>query len=263
MSSSNVVSLVPSWTETLISAGVPLAGRSRFCIEPKAEVQQIPALGGTKDWELSRIRSLRPVLMILDQEENPKFMSEQPDIPFVATHVKDIASCASGIDDLANNLRDQISADALSKLQSLSNRWRIQAARPSPLLKFESVGDWPLLPGVIDWVRLPERRIETILYVIWKKPWMIATRDTFIGSVLSHVGVELQPSDKSGGIKYPQIRLEDYDPLRTLLLFSSEPYPFERRKEEIRVLPFASALVDGQSYSWFGVRSLSFLESIR
>jgi hypothetical protein len=259
---SNIISLVPSWTETLLSAGVPLAGRSRFCIEPKSLVQNIPVMGGTKDWDLPRINALKPATVILDQEENPKFMSEVADLPFIATHVKDLASCAAGLDLISRGLRPELSAEAAVKLQDFSNRWRRQANRTKPLFQFESPGDWTLLPGVLDWIRLPERRIENILYLIWKKPWMVATRETFIGSVLSHSGVELQSCSQFSDNKYPQIQLENYDPLRTLLLFSSEPYPFERRKEEVRVLPFASAIVDGQSFSWFGIRSLNFLESL-
>ena len=44
-----VVSLVPSWTETLIEAGVDVVGRTRFCLHPRDRVKSIPAVGGTKD----------------------------------------------------------------------------------------------------------------------------------------------------------------------------------------------------------------------
>ena len=62
--------------------------------------------------------------------------------------------------------------------------------------------------------------------------------------------------------RYPTISLDDYDPSGTLLLFASEPYPFGRRRKDIEELPFASALVNGESYSWFGLRALRFLEGV-
>jgi hypothetical protein len=47
-----------------------------------------------------------------------------------------------------------------------------------------------------------------------------------------------------------------------VLLASSEPYPFHRRRESLLALDRPAALVDGESFSWFGVRSLSFLEGV-
>ena len=55
--------------------------------------------------------------------------------------------------------------------------------------------------------------------------------------------------------------LNQFDPAKTLLLFSSEPFPFAKKKSELVNLGFSSALVDGESFSWFGVRSLNFIET--
>ena len=60
--------------------------------------------------------------------------------------------------------------------------------------------------------------------------------------------------------KYPTIELEGMDPQRTVLLFSSEPYPFQRYRDELIKLGFSCGLVDGEKYSWYGIRSLQFLE---
>ena len=81
-----------------------------------------------------------------------------------------------------------------------------------------------------------------------------------MGSMLSQVGF-------GGRIpvfaeKYPKIDLEDFDPAKTVLLFSSEPYPFGKKTQELLSLDFPYALVDGESYSWFGLRSLRFLQGI-
>ena len=51
-----VVSFVPSWTETLISAQVEVVGRTRFCIHPEGEIKSIPVVGGTKNINLERFK---------------------------------------------------------------------------------------------------------------------------------------------------------------------------------------------------------------
>ena len=43
-----MISMVPSWTETLIAAGANVVGRTRFCVHPKDAVAVIPSFGGTK-----------------------------------------------------------------------------------------------------------------------------------------------------------------------------------------------------------------------
>jgi len=63
---------------------VNVVGRTRFCIHPREKVSEIPAVGGTKNWDMDRIRELKPDLLILDKEENPKFMAEQDEFPYLA-----------------------------------------------------------------------------------------------------------------------------------------------------------------------------------
>src|ERR1022692_4596445 len=86
-----VISMVPSWTETLIESGVNVVGRTRFCIHPKDQVKSIQAVGGTKDIDWDKVNGLKPNLVILDQEENPKSMADQCPFPILATHVTQIS----------------------------------------------------------------------------------------------------------------------------------------------------------------------------
>ena len=63
--SMNVVSLVPSVTETLITWGITPIACTRFCEHP--EIQNV---GGTKDPDIDAIRDLAPDLVVVDREEN-------------------------------------------------------------------------------------------------------------------------------------------------------------------------------------------------
>ncbi len=255
-----VISMVPSWTEMLLSIGldthIDVIGRTRFCIEPSTKVKQIPIVGGTKDWDLKLIESMAPDLIILDKDENPKSMIEGHKIPFIATHVQNIRSCIDGIQLIASAIT-ALNPTTKENFDAVITRWN-QIANKCPIKQHS----WQTLPGLIEWVKQPTTEIKDIYYIIWKNPWMAATKETFIGDLAKMVGLPLSNTAATHQKHYPEIDLTTLDPNHTLLLFSSEPYPFHKKTEELKSLPFPSAIVDGQSFSWFGVRSLTFLEKI-
>lgn len=236
-----VVSMVPSWTETLLAAGVDVVGRTRFCIHPEDQVKNIPIVGGTKNWTWEKIVEINPDLILLDREENPKFMSEQTTFKWHASHVQSISDMPEQLDQLAKLLSNL-------KLKDLSDRWKNVLSLPKVTRD--------LFPGIIEWGRQPAKPIKNVLYLIWKDPWMTVSQDTFIGTVLDLYNIQLLKFST----KYPEVNLDDYNPDETLLLFSSEPYPFLNKKSELGHLAFPYAFVDGESFSWFGVRSLEFIE---
>ncbi len=254
-----VVSMVPSWTETLLRAGVDVVGRTRFCVHPQTQVASIPVVGGTKDWKWDEIEKLNPDLLLLDREENPKFMSEQATIPWHGTHIESVHSMAPALVELSTLLSN-------NTLNELSQRWSAIApltatgsgdrSAISPITSAQALNS---IHGVIKWGHLPKHEIQTVLYMIWRNPWMAVSRNTFIGSVLEQLGLYLPQFDS----RYPKLDLNTYDSARTLVLFSSEPYPFLKRQDELTDFPFPHAFVDGECFSWFGIRALEFLEKYR
>ncbi len=243
-----VVSMVPSWTETLIEAGVNVVGRTRFCIHPLEQISTIPVVGGTKDWNWEKILQLKPDLIILDKEENPLMMAQQQEISFIATHVTSVTDMPQQLMYLSEHLKN-------SKLNKLSQEWKTLLDKP---VSKQNVNDLNI-PALIKWGQKPDRAIKKIIYIIWKNPWMTVSADTFIGSVLSYSGLkELLPTYAN---KYPQIVLDNItDKQSTLLLFSSEPFPFIKKAEGLKELGFPYGFVDGESLSWFGLRSLRYLQ---
>jgi hypothetical protein len=227
---------------------VNVVGRTRFCVHPEA-ARGLPAVGGTKDLKVAELIALKPDLVIVDKEENLPSMAESHGWRTHVTHVQSADDVPAELDSLAVILGN-------AKLAALAEEWRRELAAPAyPQPKVES------LPGVIQWVRPPAQEPETLLYLIWRGPWMAVSRETFVGSMLTQVGF--------GGRlprfpeRYPKLDLGAFDPRTTTLLFSSEPYPFGQKVAELAALDFPSALVDGEAYSWFGLRSLRFLQSAR
>jgi hypothetical protein len=239
-----VISFVPSWTETLIEAGVEVVGRTRFCIHPKEKVKNIPAVGGTKDCDWEKAALLKPNLVIFDEEENLKSMAESCPFPWTATHV-------SGISDLPGELRKLAGPLGNEALLDFSRRWQRVTERAPKFSPAE-------VPGVLQWLRRPGPEVKSFAYVIWKNPWMAVGPETFIGSIFASFGLQ---NHFSPGVKYPKFAMEEI-PSDLLLLFSSEPFPFGRQTARLEELPYPSALVDGEKYGWFGLRSLRFLESL-
>ena len=230
--------MVPSWTETLLEAGVEVVGRTRFCIHPASSVVRV---GGTKDWKLSKVLSVKADLLVLDREENPLFMSVDSGLPVWASQITSVGDMPVALRDLAEVLGNE-------KLREWSDRWSsVAAAGPGH--------GWP---GILEWGRRPACAVRSVVYVIWRDPWMAVGPQTFIGSMLRRTGYRVQPFED----KYPVVNFADFDRESTLLLFSSEPYPFLRKRQGLAELGFPYAFVDGESFSWFGVRALRFLESV-
>ena len=245
-----VVSMVPSWTETLIAAGVDVVGRTSFCVHPAEVVQGIEVGGGTKNVRWDKVRALQPDLIVLDREENPRSMADEAPVPWIATHITNVDDVAPALDVFEKRF-------GRPEFGEMAGRWRQVCAS----LKKKTLPGWKDLPGVIQWIREPSSSVDQCLYLIWREPWMAAGPGTFIKSMLRLVGLgeRLVPLTE----KYPKINPAKFDRRRTLLLCASEPYPFARHLEALRELGFAAVLVNGESYSWFGIRALRFLEHVK
>ncbi len=245
------VSLVPSWTETLIEAGVDVVGRTRFCIHPRAKVGPIPVIGGPRDPDWTPIAALRPHLVVADCEENPPEALAGANAPLFVSHVRNIVSLIADLERLADRIDD--AGGPGSGIIEFAGRWRQARERAGKPGIVE-------LPGALNWIRAPEQEISRILYLVWKDPWIAASRQTFIGSMFNAFGFgdRFCRFDTS----YAHIDIEAFDDASVLLVFASEPYPFDDPSETsiVRAMSNPAVLVDGEKYCWYGLRSLTFLE---
>lgn len=219
-----VVSLVPSLTETVMAWGVDVVACTRFCEQP-----DLRHVGGTKDPDIAAIASLRPDLVLVDREENRLPDAESLAAAGLALHITHVTAC------------DQVPA----MLAALAAAVQVPppAVDPQPVV-----------------ARSPRLRA----YVpIWKRPWMTIGPDTYGGSVLAALGVDVLVPEPDGsrvtGERYPEFDLDTAAARRPdVVLLPTEPYPFaERHVEQVRtVVPGVPvALVDGQDLFWWGVRT--------
>jgi ABC-type Fe3+-hydroxamate transport system substrate-binding protein len=239
-----IVSLVPSITELVCELGLggALVGRTGFCIHPRATVRHIPKVGGTKDVNLARIRELAPTHVIVNIDENAK----------------------PAVDELARFVPHIIVTHPLAPRDNLA-LYRLLggifgcAARARQLCgEFERV----YAEVATACAALPR---QTVLYLIWRKPWMTVARDTYISRTLAHAGWDTLPANAP--VRYPELEL-DAEVLADCdhVLLSTEPYRFrERDVAAVRQLlpPDARCsvrLIDGEMTSWYGNRAIAGLD---
>ena len=231
-----LISLVPSVTELLVQWGLAaqLAGRSRYCIEPRWIRNTVPEVGGTKDPNLERIRDLAPDLVILEKDENPKAVVEALDalgIPWLALEIRTLKDCVAALRLLGERLGVAEVAEA-----------RAQALEA-------------LLKG-------RKRKGSRTLPLIWRDPWMSSGPDTYIGDLLRQGG--LTPI---GPDRYPSFTDDELEALAPeLILLPTEPYRFNKRHQAELQKRFPTAdvrLVDGQALTWYLSRTEVGLELVR
>ena len=257
-----VICLVPSLTESLVECGVNAVGRTRFCIHPADKVAGIQVVGGTKEVDWAACSALRPDLVVLDREENTREMAAACPFPWTAVHITAVEDVGPEMKSLARKVESD-------KLQRLAEDWiklADRSALPFPgwhripgaqtyLLRVGGVG------GVGDEGDVGDTRdLSRLEYVIWRKPWMVIGPGTFIYSMLQKVGFSefLQPVHPHSS-RYMETAGVAMNRSDTFYLFSSEPYPFAKKEKLLGSLGVAGAVVDGELYSWYGLRSYRFL----
>src|SRR4051812_48760220 len=94
-----IISLVPSITEFLFHLGLDeeIVGITKFCIRPEASVGLVEKIGGTKNINLEKIRSLMPDLVLANLEENVKEQVE-PLRDYCPVYLSDVASFDDAIE---------------------------------------------------------------------------------------------------------------------------------------------------------------------
>ncbi len=226
-----IISLVPSQTELLFDLGLEnnIIGITKFCTHPKKKVKHLAKVGGTKSLSIKKIRNLNPDIIIANKEENDQNQIEELQKSF-PVWTSDIG-----------NLQDAL--DMILNLGKVTNKVR-EADR--------IVHDITLTFNSLNSISLNLR----VAYFIWRKPYMVAGKGTFINDILQKSGLtnvfELE--------RYPEIYAGTLvEAMPDVVFLSSEPYPFkERHIDEFKLLLPNSIIkiVDGEMFSWYGSRLL-------
>ena len=236
-----IACLVPSITETLFALGLGnrVVARTGFCIHPEPLIRDVLKVGGTKDVNVSKLIAAEPTHVIVNIDENRK---ETVDhlyrvIPHViVTHPLVPEDNVALFRLLGHIFSVEPQAEALVQQLDLALRDTQNAAASVPS--------------------------QTVLYAIWKNPWMTVSRDTYISAMLAAVGWKTVPAQTDK--RYPEIAHDDaLWRIAERVFLSTEPYAFgdEHVAElcEKWQLTQPVALIDGEMVSWYGVRAIAGL----
>ena len=231
-----IISLVPSQTELLYDLGLndEVVGITKFCIYPDRWFRTKERVGGTKNYDLKKIARLNPDLIIGNKEENEQLQIE--------ALMEDYNVWMSDIYTLKDAL------DMVTRLGAL-----VDKAETAALLKLKIESAFKNFTPF-----KPEVPLKAA-YLIWKNPYMVAGKNTFITEMLQSCGlVNVFATDEFN--RYPVITVDQIKNANPdVFLLSSEPYPFREKHyaefqsicENAKIM-----LVDGEIFSWYGSRLL-------
>ena len=224
-----IISLVPSITELVayFEMDAEVVGITKFCIYPTSWFQSKERIGGTKNIDIEKVKSLQPDLIIGNKEENTKDDMEAL-MAFAPVWMSDVNSIEDAnhlITCLAEIFNKEDKGQAL--IGDLNNYFLSHAS---------------------------EGEGKSVLYFIWHSPGFVAGKNTYIDSYLTSIGYQNCVSMD----RYPEVTsLGFLEP--DVVLLSSEPFPFNETHVAFYQELFPNAeikLVDGERYSWYGVRTL-------
>lgn len=233
-----IVSTVPSQTELLYDLGLShnVVGITAYCVHPKNWLKEKTVIGGTKDLQIDKIRSLKPDLILGNKEENIKEQIEAlaEDIPVWLSDIVTVEDATNMIAAVGNICDKQNEAEAINdEINRL--RQKLKAKNTSP---------------------------KTAAYFIWKDPYMLTGDATFINSMMQEAG--LKNVVRNHKDRYPALTLEELTELQPeVVLLSSEPYSFNTGdlNEIAPYFPNSKLrIVDGELFSWYGSRMIKALK---
>lgn len=226
-----IISVVPSQTELLFQLGLDdeVVGITKFCVHPKQWGSVKTKVGGTKNLNIKKIEALNPDLIIANKEENNaeqiKFLQQK--FPVWTSNISTLEESLAMIKSIAKITRKTKNANTLCA--EILHEFKIYKPNFS--------------------------KKHSVLYLIWKKPYMSVGSDTIIHDLLNYCGFKNVLSHKK---RYPEIGATEIATLKPDFIFlSSEPYPFKEKHilELQEISPNSKIiLVDGEIFSWYGSR---------
>ncbi|MEO6148915.1 MAG: helical backbone metal receptor [Mucilaginibacter sp.] len=226
-----IISVVPSQTELLFYLGLDaeIIGITKFCIHPEHQFNTKTKIGGTKQLNINLIKSLQPDLIIANKEENEQSQIEElaKHFPVWISDINDLPGALDMIMKIAQVVTLEQEAEEL--ITAIKEQFEVLHINLSPL---------------------------KAAYLIWRKPYMAAGKDTFIDSMLQNCGL----TNVLTAQRYPELTADELAAANPgIVLLSSEPYPFTNKHiDELQaILPAAKIIVvDGEIFSWYGSRLL-------
>ena len=184
-----IISLAPSLTEILYALGLGdnIVGVTTFCDHPE-EAKKKPKIGGMSNPSLEAVVALKPDVVVLTTDGNPKEFEERLISLRIKTYVfeaRTITELPQGIRDLANALGVKERGERLAK--SIDDGVRKASASASRVNGKASR--------------------KKVLFIVWPEPLIVAGRGTAIDDAITLLGYDNIAS--SAATAYPKYSIEE------------------------------------------------------
>jgi len=242
-----IISLVPSQTELLFDLGLEgrIVGITKFCVHPYHFRSTKKIIGGTKKVHIEKIRLLQPDIIIANKEENTEEIVES---------LRQIAPVwTSDVITVQDSLDMIYEFGKIFSVRTTASHWVDKITHALNSFNAYMAG----------------RPWHKAAYFIWKEPYMVAGKETFINEMMKLNHFSNIYDERDG--RYPEVIVQKMriqgDP--EVLLLSSEPYPFkdEDAFELGRHTHHAKTVfVDGEMFSWYGsrmVRAFDYFKQVQ
>ena len=179
-----IVSLAPSITEILYAIGLEdkIAAVTNFCDYP-LQAKEKPKIGGMSNPSLEAVISMKPDIVVMTTDGNPKEFEERLKQLGIKTYVfkaRQFAELPQGIRDMGEALGVKENAYKLAgEIETKISNFKFQISN------FKG----------------------RALFIVWPEPLMVAGPGTAIDDALQLLGWENIASDT--GIKYPKYSVEE------------------------------------------------------
>jgi len=178
-----IISLAPSVTELLFALGLGdrVVGVTIFCDQPPAAKEK-PKIGGMSNPSLEAVAALRPDIVVMTTDGNPKEFQERLRFLGMKTYV----------------MEERRVADLPRAIRNMGNA--LGAGERAESLAAEIEGRL----GSFQKAKAPRGKA---LFVVWPEPLLVAGPGTAIDDALSMLGFENIAS--SAGMSYPRFSVEE------------------------------------------------------
>jgi iron complex transport system substrate-binding protein len=223
-----IISLAPNITEILFALGLSdrIVGVTSVCDFPEGAKKK-PKIGGMSNPSLEAVLSLRPDMVVMTTDGNPRWFEERLRGMHIKTYVfraRKLSELAQGIRDLGLALGTSEKADALAReiekgIGRYSNR---------------DVGHL-------------SRKIR-VLFIIWPEPLIAAGPNTEINDVISLLGGENIAS--KARVSYPSYSIEEIlrDPPDIIFIGEGHPNAKQMSKDLLAKLAAVPAVRNGKVF---------------
>jgi iron complex transport system substrate-binding protein len=166
-----IISLAPNMTEILfaLNLGESIVGVTSFCDRPE-EAKKKPKIGGMTNPSLEAIISLKPDIVVMTTDGNPKEFEERLRLLKVKTYVfkaKRLSKLPQGIRDMGSAIGVKDRAEKLAKeIEEAVSKFRDKNEGKSGEFK------------------------KKVLFIIWPEPLIVAGTGTVIDDAITLLGAE-------------------------------------------------------------------------